>query len=125
MSHPADYKYAKSHEYLKVLDGNRAKIGLTDHAQSELGDIVYVELPEIGADLKKGDPFGVVESVKAVSDVYMPVDGKVTEINSALEDTPELINEDPYEKGWILEIEMVDPSQAESLLSKEEYENEL
>ena len=125
MSHPADYKYAKSHEYLKVLDGNRARIGLTDHAQSELGDIVYVELPEIGADLKKGDPFGVVESVKAVSDVYMPVDGKVTEINSALEDTPELINEDPYEKGWILEIEMVDPSQAESLLSKEEYENEL
>ena len=125
MSHPADYKYSKSHEYLKVLDGNKARIGLTDHAQSELGDIVYVELPEIGADLKKGDPFGVVESVKAVSDVYMPVDGKVTEINSALEDTPELINEDPYEKGWILEIEMVDPSQAESLLSKEEYENEL
>jgi glycine cleavage system H protein len=125
MSHPADNKYTKSHEFIKPLDGNRARVGVTFHAQSELGDITFVELPEIGAEYKKGDAFSVVESVKAVSDIYMPVDGKIAEVNSALEDSPELINEDPYELGWLVEIVVVNPSQLDSLLSKEEYENEL
>jgi glycine cleavage system H protein len=122
MSHPADLKYTKSHEFVKVLDGNKARIGLTFHAQQELGDITYVELPEVGAEYSKGDTFATVESVKAVSDVYMPVDGKIAEINSSLDDTPELINEDPYQKGWLVVIEMNDPSQLEGLLSKDDYE---
>ena len=122
MSHPADLKYTKSHEFLKVLPGNKARIGITFHAQQELGDITYVELPDVGTELTSGDTLGTVESVKAVSDVYVPVDGKVVQINAALEDTPELINEDPYEKGWLIEIEMNDSSQVNGLLSKDQYE---
>jgi glycine cleavage system H protein len=122
MSHPADLKYTKSHEFLKVLPGNKARIGITFHAQQELGDITYVELPDVGTELTPGETLGTVESVKAVSDVYVPVSGKVTEINAALEETPELINEDPYEKGWLIVIEMSDPSQLNGLLSKDDYE---
>lgn len=125
MSHPADLKYTKSHEFVKVLEGNKARVGLTFHAQSELGDITFVELPDIDSEYSKGDSFGVVESVKAVSDVYMPVDGKVIEVNGNLEDTPELINEDPYEKGWLIVIEMNNPAQLNELMSKEQYEKEL
>ncbi|MCD6216377.1 glycine cleavage system protein GcvH [bacterium] len=125
MSHPADLKYTKSHEYIKILDGNKIRVGITDHAQNELGDITYVELPDVGAEYSINDPFGVVESVKAVSDIMMPVDGKIVETNAALEDAAELINEDPYEKGWLIVVEMNDPSQLDALMSKEEYEAQL
>ncbi len=125
MSHPADLKYTKSHEYIKILDGNKIRIGITDHAQNELGDITYVELPDVGSEYSINDPFGVVESVKAVSDIMMPVDGKIVETNADLEDTAELINEDPYEKGWLIVVEMNDPSQLDALMSKEEYEAQL
>jgi len=122
MSHPADLKYTKSHEFIKILNGNKARIGITFHAQQELGDITYVELPEIGAEYSKGDTFATVESVKAVSDVYMPLDCKIIETNPALEDTPELINEDPYQKGWLVVIEINNPAQINDLLSKDDYE---
>lgn len=122
MSHPADLKYTKSHEFVKVLDDNKARVGVTFHAQQELGDITYVELPEVGAEYSKGDAFAVVESVKAVSDVYMPVDGKIVETNADLEETPEMINEDPYEKGWLVVIEMNNPSQLNELMSKDQYD---
>ena len=125
MSHPADLKYTKSHEFVKTLDGNKVRIGITYHAQSELGDITYVELPEVDSEHSKGDSFGVVESVKAVSDLYMPVSGKVVEVNEDLEDAPEMINEDPYEKGWIAVIELSDPTELDSLMSKDDYEKEL
>ena len=125
MSHPADYKYSKSHEFIEVLEGNKARIGITYHAQDEMGDITYVELPEVGTEFSKGDVFGVVESVKAVSDFYMPVSGKIIEINSDLEDAAELINEDPYEKGWLIVVEMNDPSELDDLMNKEEYEKQL
>jgi len=122
MSHPADLKYTKSHEFIKILNGNKARIGITFHAQQELGDITYVELPEIGAEYSKGDTFATVESVKAVSDVYMPLDCKIIETNPSLEDTPELINEDPYQKGWLVVIEINNPAQINDLLSKDDYE---
>lgn len=125
MSHPADYKYSKSHEFIQVLEGNKVRIGITYHAQDEMGDITYVELPEVGTEFSREDVFGVVESVKAVSDFYMPVSGKIIEINSALEDAAELINEDPYEKGWLIVVEMNDPSELDDLMSKEEYEKQL
>ena len=122
MSHPVDLKYTKSHEFIKILNGNKARIGITFHAQQELGDITYVELPEIGAEYTKGDTFATVESVKAVSDVYMPLDCKIIETNPSLEDTPELINEDPYQKGWLVVIEINNPAQINDLLSKDDYE---
>ena len=124
MNHPADLKYTKSHECVKILDGNKVRISITNHAQNELGDITYVELPDVGAEYATNDPFGVVESVKAVSDVFMPVDGKIVEVNSELEDAAELINEDPYDKGWLVVVEMNDPSQLDSLMNQEEYEKQ-
>ncbi|MBU1023164.1 glycine cleavage system protein GcvH [bacterium] len=122
MSHPADFKYSKSHEFVEVLDGNKVRIGLTYHAQGELGDMTYVELPEVGAEYSRDDVFGVVESVKAVSDLFMPVSGKIVEINSKLEDAAELINEDPYKLGWLIVVEMNDPSELDDLMNKDEYE---
>jgi len=113
-------KYSKDHEWVKI-EGNKAWIGITDYAQHSLGDIVFVEIPEIGAELKKGDVLGVVESVKAASDVYTPVSGKVTEVNEELGENPEKINEDPY-GSWIAVLEISDMSEVEELMDKDEYE---
>ncbi len=115
-------KYSKEHEWVKVLDGNKVRIGITDYAQHSLGDIVFAELPEVGRILATGESFGVVESVKAVSDVYSPVSGKVIVVNSELENAPEIINSDPYEAGWIIEVELSDSSELDQLLTSEEYQ---
>lgn len=115
-------KYSKEHEWVEDLGGNRVRIGISDFAQHSLGDIVFVELPEIDDELQADSTFGSVESVKAVSDIYSPVSGKVVEVNSALEDTPESINEAPYGAGWIVVVELANPSELDQLLSAEEYE---
>ena len=118
MSIPDDLQYTKSHEWVRVEDGT-ATIGITDHAQEELGDVVFVELPDVGDTIGAGDSFGTVESVKAVSDLYTPVGGEVVEVNSSLEDVPEKINDDPYGEGWIVKLST---SEEADLLSPEEYE---
>ena len=118
MNIPEDLQYTKSHEWVRI-EGDTATIGITDHAQDELGDVVFVELPEEGATFDAGESFGTVESVKAVSDLYTPVGGDVVEVNSALEDAPENINEDPYGEGWIVKLRTTDEA---DLLSPEEYE---
>ena len=118
MNIPDDLQYTKSHEWVRMEDGT-ATIGITDHAQEELGDVVFVELPEEGASIEAGDSFGTVESVKAVSDLYTPVGGEVVEVNSSLEDAPEKINDDPYGEGWIVKLST---SEEADLLSPEEYE---
>ena len=117
---PESLKYTKEHEWTKV-DGEQATIGITNHAQESLGDITFVELPTVGEQFQVGDTFGVVESVKAASDLYMPADGEIVEINESLEDAPECLNEDPYEKGWIIKIRLSNPSQLDELLSAEQY----
>ncbi|MQM20436.1 hypothetical protein Taro_053456 [Colocasia esculenta] len=113
-------KYADSHEWVKV-DGTSATVGITDHAQDHLGDVVYVELPEVGSKVTKGNSFGAVESVKATSDVYSPVTGKIVEVNEKLSDSPGLVNGSPYESGWIMKVEMSDPAEVNSLLDSERY----
>ena len=118
MNIPEDLQYTKSHEWVRI-EGDTATIGITDHAQDELGDVVFVELPDEGATFDAGESFGTVESVKAVSDLYTPVGGEVVEVNSALEDAPEKINEDPYGEGWIVKLRTSDTA---DLLSPEEYE---
>ncbi len=118
MSVPEDLQYTKSHEWVRT-EGDTATIGITDHAQEELGDVVFVELPEEGATIDAGESFGTVESVKAVSDLYTPVGGEVVEVNSSLEDAPEKINDDPYGEGWIVKLRT---SEEADLLSPEEYE---
>jgi glycine cleavage system H protein len=115
---PEDLQYTESHEWVRI-EGDTATIGITDHAQDELGDVVFVELPDEGATFDAGESFGTVESVKAVSDLYTPVGGEVVEVNSALEDAPENINEDPYGEGWIVKLRTTDRA---DLLSPEEYE---
>ncbi|PKK85896.1 MAG: glycine cleavage system protein H [Thermoplasmata archaeon HGW-Thermoplasmata-1] len=115
------YLYTKSHEWLKV-DGKKAKLGITDHAQKLLTDVVFLELPDAGAVVGKGDEVGVVESVKSVSEIYTPISGKITAVNSELEDAPEKINESPYEEGWLVEIEMKDESELGELLDAAAYE---
>jgi glycine cleavage system H protein len=115
---PEDLQYTKSHEWVRI-EGDTATIGITDHAQDELGDVVFVELPDEGATFDAGESFGTVESVKAVSDLYTPVGGEVVEINSSLEDAPENINEDPYGEGWIVKLRTTDEP---DLLFPEEYE---
>jgi glycine cleavage system H protein len=123
--------YTESHEWLKVGDstlrdeGNQITIGLTDYAQSQLKDIVYVELPEIGSEFKKGESIGVVESVKTVADVFSPITGKVVETNLALKDHPEFINVDPYGKGWIIKMEAQDKKELRGLLSSQAYQGAL
>jgi glycine cleavage system H protein len=112
--------YSEDHEWIKV-EGNKAKLGVTDHAQHELGDIVYIELPEVGAEIGAGDVFGVIESVKAASDSYSPVTGVVTAVNDALTDAPDTINSAPYD-SWIFELELSDPSELEGLMDAEAYE---
>jgi glycine cleavage system H protein len=120
MNFPEDLKYTREHEWCRVK-GNRAIVGITDHAQDALGDIVYLELPEVGEEVKKGETFGVVESTKAVSDLFAPVSGKVVEVNGPLADAPETINEDPYEEGWMIQIEIADPADLKDLLEPAAY----
>lgn len=121
MSTPKDLRYSEEHEWVKVEDGV-ARIGITHFAQAELGDIVFVELPQVGDDIKANEPFGSVESVKTVSELYAPISGKVVEVNSGLEDSPEFVNESPYENAWMVVIEPTDVSEIESLMTAEEYE---
>ena len=113
--------YSKDHEWVKV-EGSKAYVGITDYAQKALGDIVYVELPEIDDEFESGDSFGVVESVKAASDLFLPVSGRIIEINEDLEDSPELVNEDAF-KNWLVLVEMSDESQLETLMNGEEYKS--
>ena len=121
MEVPKDLRYTEEHEWLKV-DGAKAVIGITQFAQDQLGDVVFVEVPTVGTELEKENTFGVVESVKTVSDLYAPVSGKVVAVNKDLEANPELVNQDSYGKGWMIEIELSDASQAEGLLSAADYE---
>lgn len=118
----SELKYTKDHEWVKV-EGDQAIIGITDYAQGELGDIVYVEIEALGEDLKKEEIFGSVEAVKTVSDLFLPVSGKITEMNEELEDNPELINEDPYEKGWIIKMEIQNPAELKELLDSDSYKD--
>jgi len=120
MEFPEGLKYSKEHEWV-LVDGTIATIGITEYAQEELGDIVYVELPEVGDKLIKDDPFGAVESVKAVSDVFAPVSGTVLEVNDALPDSPETINDEPYEDGWMVRVEMSDMDDLKDLMTADEY----
>lgn len=113
-------KYTESHEWLKV-EGDKAKVGITDHAQSELTDIVFVELPAVGKEIKKGEELCIVESVKSVSEIYSPVSGKILEVNKKLEDTPEIINQNPYDDGWLIEMEIEDKTEIDKLLDPESY----
>ena len=115
-----DLKYTKEHEWIKV-DGDAATVGLTDYAQRQLGDVVFVELPQVGAKLEQMKPFGVIEAVKAVSDLFSPVSGEVTEVNSQLESQSNLINSDPYGEGWIIKAKIKDPKELDALLSPEDY----
>lgn len=117
MAVPNELKYSKEHEWVKV-EGNVATIGITEYAQSELGDIVFVELPETDDEINEGDTFGSVESVKTVSELYAPISGKVVEVNEELEDSPEFVNESPYEKAWMVKVEISDESQIEALLTE-------
>ncbi|WP_332899638.1 MULTISPECIES: glycine cleavage system protein GcvH [unclassified Haladaptatus] len=121
---PDDLKYQESHEWVRQA-GSTAKIGITDFAQDELGDIVFVELPAVGDDVSQGAEFGVVESIKAVSDLYAPVSGTVTAVNEQVFDAPELVNDDPYGDGWMLELELADESELDSLLTPEAYADQI
>ncbi|MBE7415935.1 MAG: glycine cleavage system protein GcvH [Thermodesulfobacteriota bacterium] len=121
MEFPKDLKYTKEHEWVKV-EGKIATIGITDYAQDSLGDVVYVELPPEGGSVTKHEPFGVVESVKAVSDLYSPVSGSVTEVNDAIIDSPEAINEDPYGDAWMIKVEIAGQSELDDLLTADEYQ---
>ena len=123
VSFPKDFKYRKTHEWIKVT-GKTARVGLTNYAQDHLGEIVFVELPEVGRTVKAGDIFGVVESVKAVSDSYSPAGGKVTKVNDKLSDSPELINQDPHGEGWLFEMELGDQAEADlaNLMDQPAYE---
>ena len=117
---PDDLKYSQSHEWSR-LDGGSVKIGITDYAQDQLGDIVFVELPDVGTVFQKGEEFGTVESVKAVSELYIPISGEITAVNTSLEDSPELVNNDPYNNGWMLELNPSDPAEMDTLLSNDAY----
>ena len=120
MSHPTNLLYTEDHEWA-LVEGDVVTVGITDHAQDALGDVVFVELPDLESDLVNGDSFGVVESVKAVNDLYSPCDGTVVEVNDQLVEEPELVNSDPYGAGWILKIKMADASELDALLDAEAY----
>ncbi|MBO8176244.1 glycine cleavage system protein GcvH [Aeribacillus pallidus] len=121
MATPKELRYSEEHEWVKV-EGDKVKIGITDFAQSELGDIVFVELPEVGDEVTANEPFGSVESVKTVSELYAPMSGKVVAVNDELNDNPEYVNESPYEKAWMIVIEPSDMSELEQLMTAEQYE---
>lgn len=121
---PSEFKYTKSHEWIK-LEGDTATIGITDHAQEELGDIVYVELPEVGRVLGEDDVFGTVESVKAVSELYAPLSGEVVAVNESLSGSEAAINESPYEDGWMIKVRLRDPAEAAALLDAAAYQTEI
>ena len=118
---PPDLKFAKSHEWLKVAADGTATVGITDYAQNSLGDITFVQVPKVGATLKAGEAFGVVESVKAASDVYAPASGTVLEVNKALDANPEKVNQSPYAEGWMLKLKLANPAEAAALLSAADY----
>lgn len=120
MNVPVELKYTKDHEWIR-MEGNIAYVGVTDFAQGELGDVVFVEIETVGETLKKEEPFGTIEAVKTVSDMFMPVSGEVLEVNPLLEKSPDTVNKDPYGKGWMIKIKVTDPSEAEDLLSAEKY----
>lgn len=120
MNVPEELKYTKEHEWLKAEDGV-VTIGITDYAQSELGDIVFVELPQVGDTVSQGEPFGTIEAVKTVADLFSPVSGEVSELNPKIEEDPAVMNKDPYGEGWMMKIKMSDASQADSLLSPTDY----
>ncbi|SFF90585.1 glycine cleavage system H protein [Halobacillus alkaliphilus] len=121
MSVPKDLRYSEEHEWVKE-EGGKVRIGITEFAQSELGDIVFVELPEVGDELEADEPFGSVESVKTVSELYAPLSGKVVEVNEELEDSPEFVNESPYEKAWMVIVEPGDSSEMDELMTSDQYE---
>lgn len=121
MAVPTDRKYSREHEWVKVERGDQAVVGITDFAQEELGDIVYVELPSVGAKVGFMKTFGVAESVKAASDLFSPVTGEVTEVNERLTEQPELVNQDPYGDGWMLRVKIADPGELDQLLSAADY----
>ena len=120
MNYPENLRYTKEHEWLKI-EGDEAVIGITDFAQRELGDIVYVEIETVGQDLNAGDVFGTVEAVKTVSDLYLPVAGSITEVNPNLNNSPELVNSDPYGQGWMVRMKLANPSEAEGLMDAAAY----
>ena len=120
MNIPNELVYTKDHEWAK-FDGDAATVGITDYAQGELGDVVFVELPQVGDEISEGDAFGTIEAVKAVSDLYAPLSGEITEVNEALEEAPEIINNSPYEDGWMVKIKMSDPFQKDNMLSADQY----
>jgi len=124
MKVPADLKYTKEHEWVRVR-GAEAEVGITDFAQGELGDVVFVELPAVGARLQQMKSFGTIDAVKTVSDLFAPVSGEVSAVNTDLKDNPALINQSPYEKGWMVRIKMANPAEMEALLSAEAYEKAL
>ena len=119
---PADLKYSKEHEWVRVEEDGLVTIGISDHAQDQLGDLVFVELPEVGTSVEAGGECAVVESVKAASDIYSPVSGEVTAANQTLADTPEIINDDPYGEGWIFQVKLADSSELDNLMDASEYE---
>ena len=121
---PKELKYTEDHEWVKV-DGEIATVGITDHAQSELGDIIFIEFPEINDLFERMEPFGTIEAVKTVADLFSPLNGKIIEINKELEDSPELVNSDPYGKGWIVKVSVDKLDQLNDLLSSESYENHI
>src|SRR5690606_25243165 len=124
MNFPAELKYTKDHEWVRV-EGDEAVIGITDFAQSELGDIVFVDIHTVGDDVAANDVFGTIEAVKTVSDLFMPADATVLSVNQAIDDSPELVNADPYGEGWIIRVKLADPSVVDSLLSADEYKSEI
>lgn len=121
MENPADLKYTRNHEWIRDNEDGTATIGVTDFAQSELGDIVFIELEQPGFDFEKDDEFGTIEAVKTVSELFAPVSGEIVEINEKLEDEPELVNDDPYGGGWMVKISLADESELDDLMSAEEY----
>ncbi|MFP5382445.1 MAG: glycine cleavage system protein GcvH [Gammaproteobacteria bacterium] len=122
---PSNLRYAKTHEWIRLEDDGTAYVGISDHAQDAMGDLVYVQLPDTGVPVSTGDEVGVVESVKAASDIYSPVDGEIIEVNSLLEDAPETVNEDPYGRGWIFRIRLADKAQLDELLGADDYQEQL
>ena len=122
---PEDLMYTKEHEWVKKLDSGDYSVGITHHAQDSLGDVTFVELPDVGQHLSQDEVFGVVESVKAASDLYMPLSGNVTEINEVLNDTPECVNDDPYGRGWMIKISCLEGQNSENLLNPAEYKSEI